>query len=969
MMKSLLDRILGYFAKMSSPVALWYQWPFPVSLAIVLGHRANMRRANLFDTRVSHAAIVPPENFDLENARTADGSFNDLSHPMMGMAGSRFGRNTPLSSTFGETTTLMKPSPRLVSNRLLARQNFVPVPHLNALAAAWIQFMVHDWLSHGKSDPASMHDVPLPDGDDLQMTSRRRGPKTHGKSARSGPPGGHTDRTRPAMRSLHERLIGPYCAFPKRATTIIVKKTISAHLIFFFLPTASFADETAVIAFKDPPICSSFEKPSQPNENNCTITSNGNDEEGNERKKVSIRLKAQSKIVDIGGHQVKTENYGTYLPPVVEARAGDTVAVTLTNSLDEPLIRSHHSHHCELDEGQTAPQNSNPTNLHYFHGGVVSPNNGNSPGSARSGTGDNIYSCLERGQEHTYEVPIPGVKELNAAILEGKKGTKIAHPPGLNWYHSHLHGISANQVMGGLAGLLSVGRRDENLRAKCDDPGSDECREKTEEVRANTLVKYALLRDISLRKDNGEWVPDPDGQNFGFGRVCGVAREDGVTLDTENTGLRKGFCQPNLIGPDQSAVDPDKLWLFTINGQKYPTIEVDESKTGVLLRVGNLSPNIAYWLELYDEEASDPASGKFITKKMTVLSVDGVVPAKPQSAADAAELISVESYEIPDLLLMPASRVEVYIDRRDIDSTKDTTFVLRTKNLNAGGDRWPEIQLARITFKASEKAPVLLALNAAIAQPVMDISVKSEGPVTERDLPPGCMRDLQDGEYRKVEFKTNEEKGKWKIVTSIMENGSVKKDENGNDLKIDRAFEGYVDSSHKIKWDGGIEELKILHTCVRLNRNDDVKPQLWELSNPTADLHNFHIHQMKFRLATSKEIEAYGITLPAKSSTCDKVIDCKGPDYKFFEAKASGSISNLGTAELTEGGTINSILEWHDTMPMPPSGKVYVMMSFVDDAQVGRFVYHCHILKHEDNGLMAPIEVWDPEARSDEIEK
>jgi len=65
-MESLLDRFLGFFAKMSSRVALWYQWPFPVSLAIVLGHRANMRRANLFDTEVSHAAIVPPENFDLE---------------------------------------------------------------------------------------------------------------------------------------------------------------------------------------------------------------------------------------------------------------------------------------------------------------------------------------------------------------------------------------------------------------------------------------------------------------------------------------------------------------------------------------------------------------------------------------------------------------------------------------------------------------------------------------------------------------------------------------------------------------------------------------------------------------------------------------------------------------------------------------------------------------------------------------
>jgi suppressor of ftsI len=25
--------------------------------------------------------------------------------------------------------------------------------------------------------------------------------------------------------------------------------------------------------------------------------------------------------------------------------------------------------------------------------------------------------------------------------------------------------------------------------------------------------------------------------------------------------------------------------------------------------------------------------------------------------------------------------------------------------------------------------------------------------------------------------------------------------------------------------------------------------------------------------------------------------------------------------------------------------------------QVGRFVFHCHILEHEDGGMMAPIEV------------
>ncbi|MBL4803129.1 MAG: multicopper oxidase domain-containing protein [Emcibacter sp.] len=758
-------------------------------------------------------------------------------------------------------------------------------------------------------------------------------------------------------------------------------------LVFSFTTIASVAQNSSsqaeITEFKDPPICSSFETIPTNNPFGCEIKPNGVDGNGDPRKIVKINLRAQTKEISIGGHLIKTENYGTYLPPVVEARAGDTVVVTLTNALDKPLNKSKHAHHCEPDKDhKTPPPNSNPTNLHYFHGGIVAPNNGNSPGSARRGTGDNIYSCLERGQEHTYQVPIPGFKELNAAVLEGKKGAKIAHPPGLNWYHSHLHGISSNQVMGGLSGLLSVGRNDENIRAKCDDPGSDECKLKTEKVRRNTLVKYALLRDISLKKKSGNWVPDPEGQNFGLdpfgiGRVCGVLREDGVTFDTGNTGLRKGFCQPNLER-DQSAVDKDKLWLFTINGQKFPTIEVDESKTGVLLRLGNLSPNFSYWLELYDEEASDLANDKVVPKKMTILSVDGVVPGKPQSGGDGAELISVESYSVPDLLLMPASRVEVYIDRRDIvDPTKDTTFVLRTKKLVAGlegvSDVWPEIQLARITFKASEKKPIQLALNAVIAEPGVILesfspAADADGAKNLRELPTGCMRDLEDGEYRRVEFSQNGQ-SKWKIVTSIMENGSIKKDENGKELMIDRPFEEYVDKDHKIKWDGGDGAEKILHTCVRINKNENVKPQLWELSNPTIDLHNFHIHQMKFRLASIAEIKSYGITPSAKSSTCDGVADCKEPDYKFYETEESRkkSVSNLGRAEISKVDAIKSIIEWHDTMPMPTVdvdgniNNVYVMMTFADEAQVGRYVYHCHILKHEDNGLMAPIEVWDPE--------
>lgn len=759
-------------------------------------------------------------------------------------------------------------------------------------------------------------------------------------------------------------------------------KTRIANFVYAVVLVASFtvsasdaqdiSQQANISVLRDPQICSSFEPIQQINSFGCEVKPYGRDNNGDERKIVRINLTAQTKKIIIGGELVETENYGTYLPPVIEARAGDTVAITLTNSLS--LVESGHSHRCEPDENRpTPPLNSIPTNLHYFHGGIVSPKNGNSPGSARWGIGDNIYSCLERGQEHTFVVDIPGYKELNAAVLEGEKGERIAHPPGLNWYHSHLHGISSNQVMGGMAGLLSVGRRDENIRAMCDDPGSDECEEKTAEVRSNTLVKYALLRDISLKKENGNWVPDPEGQNFRSHRVCGVLREDGVTFDVGNTGLRMGFCRPNQENDESTdvdeskLVDADKLWLFTINGQKFPTIIVDETKTGVLLRLGNLSPNFAYWLELYDEEASDPTNEIFVHKNMTIVSVDGVVPAKPQSAADDAEQISVASYRIPDLLLMPASRVEIYIDRGEIDNPKeDKTYVLRTKKLDAGGDVWPEIQLARITFKASEKKPVLLALNAVIAETVAvpEFAVLAAGSPAgvERPRPDGCMRDLRDGEYRRVRFAADIfNPGKWKIYSALMKNEDVQTDHDGTLAEIDKNFEEYVNSDHSINW-----EKK--HTCIELKDESEQKPQLWELHNETGDLHNFHIHQMKFRLATLEELREYGIVKESgpvpPSSTCDGVADCDQPDYKFYELDdpETKSVSNLGRAEVNDTGTITSIIEWHDTIPMPPEHKVYVMMSFADKVQVGRFVYHCHILKHEDNGLMAPIEMWDPSA-------
>ena len=77
----------------------------------------------------------------------------------------RFGRNVPLSEAFPDTTNLLTPSPRQVSLELLTRTVFQPATILNVIAAAWIQFMVHDWFVHKKGSWTHTHDIPLAEGD------------------------------------------------------------------------------------------------------------------------------------------------------------------------------------------------------------------------------------------------------------------------------------------------------------------------------------------------------------------------------------------------------------------------------------------------------------------------------------------------------------------------------------------------------------------------------------------------------------------------------------------------------------------------------------------------------------------------------------------------------------------------------------------------------------------------------------
>jgi hypothetical protein len=148
----------------------WDRLPRPLGLLTLIGVRDRLRQRNLCDTGLPAASpelIEKAADPTYRSRRSLDGTLNDLESPLMGSVGTRFGRNVPVGETFREPPgALLDPNPRMISRELLTRERFLPATTLNVLAAAWIQFEVHDWFSHGKNEEKNPWELALAEDDD-----------------------------------------------------------------------------------------------------------------------------------------------------------------------------------------------------------------------------------------------------------------------------------------------------------------------------------------------------------------------------------------------------------------------------------------------------------------------------------------------------------------------------------------------------------------------------------------------------------------------------------------------------------------------------------------------------------------------------------------------------------------------------------------------------------------------------------
>jgi spore coat protein A len=102
--------------------------------------------------------------------------------------------------------------------------------------------------------------------------------------------------------------------------------------------------------------------------------------------------------------------------------------------------------------------------------------------------------------------------------------------------------------------------------------------------------------------------------------------------------------------------------------------------------------------------------------------------------------------------------------------------------------------------------------------------------------------------------------------------------------------------------------------------------EIWSLVNTTDDAHPIHLHLVRFQIL----------------------------DRRSFDVAAywsTGTLKHTGPVippEPTEAG-------WKDTVRADPAMVTRIIVRF--EGFTGRYVWHCHILEHEDNEMMRPFDV------------
>lgn len=505
--------------------------------------------------------------------------------------------------------------------------------------------------------------------------------------------------------------------------------------------------------------------------------------------------------------------------PNLRLHPGDWLILTLKNNL------------------QLVPGSTSSTSPSLSNGAAMHPH---ANGSCGNGMMDGLSTNL-----HFHGLSIPPVCHQDDVLhtvispsdppFEYRLQIPPDQPPGVYWYHPHVHGSTNVQVQGGASGALIV----EGIE------------------RANPLVaglpeRVLIVRDQDLIHPNA--VP---AASMVMPQIAPLRDPDGDILNMGGVGMPSKDLSINFVPVPYPDYPPAlvlmrpserELWRL-LNASAITYLDLRVLSNGIPQPLGEVSVDGA------------PVNPSLVKRR------GGNTPGGQAGALaeDRAGIVWQNHIELP-----PGGRADVIVT----GPPEGVYANLITEAVDTGpaGENDPIRPLLNIISKAGVAEPrSVLPASATSLLPQASVWLGTVKPVRERKL-----------YFSERPSDPNNPNSRTVFMMTIEGQPPV-------------PFDPASKSPNMIVSNGDVEE--------------------WTIENRTRELHAFHIHQLHFLL-----LQSNGVPI----------------DEPFLR------------------DTVN-VGYWDGRSATYPSVKL--RMDFRNPRIVGTFVYHCHLLEHEDGGMMGTIQV------------
>jgi FtsP/CotA-like multicopper oxidase with cupredoxin domain len=512
------------------------------------------------------------------------------------------------------------------------------------------------------------------------------------------------------------------------------------------------------------------------------------------------------------------------------------------------------------------------------------------------------------------------------------------------WYHDHTLGMTRNNVYAGPAGFWLIREADGSesglgtgnvLPGPAPVAGEDLATTNIDE-RGKYRELPIVIQDRSFNDDGSLFYP----ANRAFFEGLGDGQGSG-----KGGNIRAGL-KIKTLGADNSDIAP--IWnpeaffnTMVVNGVSWPTLEVEPDLyrfrllNGCNSRFINLSLQAMNadgemigevpFYQIGAEQSQLPDVVKIVRGNRAVLNGDGNNPALVSAALpDFNDPMTEETVE--GLLMGLAERADVLVD-----FSKLPEGTVKVRMINTGPDEPFGGFPGPISDPATSGQVMEFALVADT--PVgEDFTAPEDLILTLPDATDPANLVIPEGEVTRDLALLEEES--LHICASIKPDGTITQDRKsipdgeGNCVStrtgaISMTSFPFGPKAAVLGTNGAGGGTVQLWSDMMQQNPALGATETWELWNWSADAHPIHLHLVKFKVLNRE---------------CADDGSCR-----------QGVLGQVDDPELTEAG-------WKDTVIAYPGEVTRVRATFDID---GLYVWHCHIVEHEDNEMMVPFCVGD----------